>query len=126
NFYTKHGTDPARAITISIYVIIFFGVFYFFFPSDWDITSKSKLFANYKEFVEKNSKGYFMPFLKLVLGIFISLLNAFTLSLNAFTTLGFGNIPTHGFARYVCILQGFIGWFLLSVFTVAVFNQSLN
>jgi hypothetical protein len=38
--------------------------------------------------------------------------------------LGFGNIPTKGVARYICIIQGFIGWFLLSIFTVALINQA--
>jgi hypothetical protein len=123
--YTEHGTDPAKALTISFYVIIAFGLFYFFYPSDWDITSKSKLLKNYKEFIQKNEKGYVRPFLILCGGLIFSLINAFTLSLNSFTTLGFGNIPTHGIARYICIIQGFIGWFLLSIFTVALINQVL-
>lgn len=123
NFYTQYGTNPARSIIISIYIILAFGVFYFFFPSDWDVTSKSKLIRNFKDFIEKNEKGYLKPLLLLTLGFFISLINACALSLNAFTTLGFGNIPTHGIARYICVLQGFIGWFLLSLFTVALFNQ---
>ena len=123
--YTNHGTDPAKAITISFWTIVFFGVFYFFFPSDWDVTSKTALVKKYKLFVEKNEHGYLKPFLSLILGFLISLVNAVTLSLNSFTTLGFGNIPTHGIARYVCIIQGFIGWFLLSIFTVALINQVL-
>ena len=61
----------------------------------------------------------------MILGFLISLLNALTLSLNSFVTLGFGNIPTRGLARYICIIQGFIGWFLLSIFTVALINQVL-
>ncbi len=124
-FYTEHGTDPSRAIIISIYIIIAFGLFYVFFPSDWDTISKSKLVKNFSDFRRKNEKGYFKPFLILLLGLMISFLNAITLSLNAFTTLGFGNIPTHGIARYVCVLEGFIGWFLLSIFTVALINQVL-
>lgn len=123
--YTNHGTNLALPIVISIYVILAFSVFYFFFPSDWDVTSKSKLLHDFKEFKTKNNKGYFRPFLALVIGLFVSLLNAFTLSVNAFVTLGFGVIPTTGLARYVCILQGFIGWFLLSIFTVTLINQVL-
>ena len=125
-FYTSHGTDPARAIVISMWVMLAFAVFYFFFPSDWDVTSKSKLFSNYKDFIEKNEKGYIKPFFVLALGFSVSLLNAFTLSVNSFTTLGFGNIPTHGIAKYFCVLEGFIGWFLLSIFTVALINQVLG
>jgi hypothetical protein len=124
-FYVRYGTDPARAILISIYIIIAFGVFFFFFPSDWDTTSKKTLIANYRDFIEKNEKGYVKPFLALTKGFVLSLINAITLSLNAFITLGFGNIPTHGVARYFCVLEGFLGWFLLSIFTVALINQTL-
>lgn len=53
-------------------------------------------------------------------------LNAITLSLNAFSTLGFGEIPTRGLARYVAIIQGFVGWFLLSIFLVSLIGQILN
>ncbi len=123
-FYTEHGTNPGRALVVSFYILLAFAVFYFFFPSEWDLQSKSKLISNYKDFIEKNAKGYFKPFILLTWNIFISFLNALTLSLNSFTTLGFGNIPTTGFARYICILQGFLGWFLLSLFTVALINQA--
>lgn len=123
-FYTNYGTDPAKALVVSFYLVLLFGIFYFFFPSDWDVTSKSKLIQNFKDFIEKNEKGYFKPFLTLTIGVTISIINATTLSLNAFTTLGFGNIPTHGLARYICVIQGFIGWFLLSIFTVALINQA--
>lgn len=124
-FYTNHGTDPALAMVISVYVILIFGFIYFFYPSEWDLASKSKLINDYRDFVEKNEKGYFKPFLILTKGLFFSLLNAITLSLNSFITLGFGNIPTQGLARYACVIEGFIGWFLLSIFTVAMINQVL-
>jgi len=123
--YTNHGTDPALAMVISVYVVIIFAFIYFFFPSEWDVASKSKLVGDFRHFIEKNESGYFRPFMKLAFGFSLSMLNAFTLSLNSFITLGFGNIPTKGFARYVCVLEGFIGWFLLSIFTVALINQVL-
>ncbi|MDH5598098.1 MAG: potassium channel family protein, partial [Cyclobacteriaceae bacterium] len=123
--YTNHGTDPALALVISVYVIIAFAFLYYFFPSEWDISSKSKLISDFREFIEKNEKGYAKPFITMMTGFSISMINAITLSLNSFTTLGFGNIPTKGFARYICIIEGFIGWFLLSIFTVALINQVL-
>jgi hypothetical protein len=122
--YTNYGTDPSRAIVVSFYLIFLFAILYLFFPSDWDVTSKSKLILNFKDFIKKNEKGYIKPFMQLIFGFVISFINALMLSLNAFTTLGFGNIPTKGVGRYICIIQGFIGWFLLSVFTVALFNQT--
>ena len=124
-YYTNHGTDPALSIVISIYVVLIFAVFYVFYPSEWDVTSKARLIADFKDFIDKNDKGRLKPFMALVAGFAISLINAITLSLNSFVTLGFGTIPTTGAARYICILQGFIGWFLLSIFTVSLINQIL-
>lgn len=122
-FYTDYGTNPSKAINISVFVLLIFAVFYFFFPSEWDTKSKGQLILDYRSFVDKNDKGYVRPFIMLSLGFSKSLLNALTLSLNSFVTLGFGTIPTTGVARYVCILQGFLGWFLLSIFTASLINQ---
>lgn len=124
-FYTNSSTSPARAIVISFFIVFAFSLFYMFFPSEWDVKSKPKLIADYKAFVEKNDKGYIKPLMILIIGFFKSWLNAFTLSLNSFVTLGFGAIPTTGVARYLTIIQGFLGWFLLSLFTVALINQAL-
>jgi hypothetical protein len=124
-YYTNHGTDPALSIVISIYVVLIFAVFYVFYPSEWDVTSKARLIADFRDFIDKNDKGRFKPFMALLAGFGISLINAITLSINSFVTLGFGTIPTTGAARYICILQGFIGWFLLSIFTVSLINQIL-
>ena len=123
--YTLYGTSPARAIIVSGWVIMAFAIFYFFFPSTWDVTSKSRLLSDFRDFAQKNDKGYVKPFFVMMGGFLLSVLNAVTLSLNSFVTLGFGEIPTKGAARYVTIIQGFIGWFLLSIFTVAVINQAL-
>lgn len=67
---------------------------------------------------------YLLLYLTYVL--FIRCLNAVALSLNSFSTLGFGEIPTKGMARYITIMQGFIGWFLLSIFLVSLIGQILN
>jgi len=69
--------------------------------------------------------GLYLVFYMLYV-ILIRCLNAITLSLNAFSTLGFGEIPTRGLARYVTIVQGFVGWFLLSIFLVSLIGQILN
>ena len=111
--YTDHGTDPAKAIVISIYIILLFTCFYFLFPSEWDEFEFRR--AKWKQHsLMKNLKTYSVHFF-----------NSLILSLNSFVTLGFGRIPTTGFARYICIVEGFIGWFLLSIFTVSLINQIL-
>lgn len=56
----------------------------------------------------------------------IRVLNALMLSINAFTTLGFGEIPIKGLPRYLAIIQGFIGWFMLTIFSVSLISQLLN
>ena len=48
------------------------------------------------------------------------------LSINAFSTLGFGQIPVGGFTKYVAIIEGFVGWFFLSIFLVSILNQMMN
>lgn len=62
----------------------------------------------------------------LVYDIFIKVLNAVMLSINTFTTLGFGEIPIKGLPRYLAIVQGFVGWFMLTIFSVSLISQLLN
>ncbi len=57
---------------------------------------------------------------------FVRTLNSITLSINAFSTLGFGAIPVKGVSRYITILEGFLGWFLLSIFSVSLISQMLQ
>lgn len=61
--------------------------------------------------------------------IFLSLvraLNSTALSINVFSTLGFGAIPVKGVSRYITIIEGFLGWFLLSIFSVSLISQMLQ
>ena len=55
--YTDHGTNLAKAIVISIYIILSFAAFYFFFPSEWDTTSRGKLISNFKDSHKKMTKA---------------------------------------------------------------------
>ena len=124
-FYTRSGTSPERAILISIYILLGFSIIYLFFPSEWDNQRNKQVIQDYKLLTEKNDAGYLKPFIALSSNAFIVWLNAFSLSLNAFVTLGFGSIPIKGVGKYICIVQGFMGWFLLSIFTVTLINQIL-
>lgn len=64
--------------------------------------------------------------LAILYDVFIKVLNALMLSINTFTTLGFGEIPIKGLPRYLAIVQGFIGWFMLTIFSVSLISQLLN
>jgi hypothetical protein len=124
-FYTNHGTDPARAISVSIWVILGFAFVYVFFPSTWDRQERHKFKSEMISFKYEGIFSVFKIVFRLMKMLFLISINATTLSLNAFVTLGFGRIPTTGMARYLCVIQGFMGWFLLSLFTVALINQVL-
>lgn len=70
--------------------------------------------------------GGFILLSYLILSLVMKVLNAVMLSVNSFTTLGFGEIPTRGFGRYAAIIEGFIGWFLLTLFSVSLISQLLQ
>jgi hypothetical protein len=58
--------------------------------------------------------------------IAIRALDSITLSLNVFSTLGYGSVPLKGIPRYLTVLEGFIGWFLLSIFSVSLISQVIQ
>ena len=58
-------------------------------------------------------------------GVFMRALNAFALSLNSLTTLGYGGIAARGISRYLVVIEGLIGWFLLTIFSVSLIGQVL-
>lgn len=68
--------------------------------------------------------AYMLGFL--VWGVMMRFVNAFALSINAFVTLGYGEIQAQGVARYLAVLEGAVGWFLLSIFSVTLISQLLQ
>lgn len=67
---------------------------------------------------------YFLLFA--VSGLAVRVLNALALSLNVFVTLGYGEISASGTMRYLAVLEGLLGWFLLSIFSVSLIGQVLQ
>jgi hypothetical protein len=58
--------------------------------------------------------------------VVIKFINAFILSLNSFVVIGFGMLPERGLAMYLSIIEGIIGWFLLTIFTITLLSQVLQ
>ena len=56
----------------------------------------------------------------------VKFINAFILSLNSFVVIGFGMLPERGLAMYLSIIEGIIGWFLLTIFTITLLSQVLQ
>ena len=90
-----------------------------FFPEKWaDLPAKKRLFASILF-------GILLTF-AFIYFVLVRAIDAFTLSLNVFSTLGFGEIPVKGIIRYLTVLEGFIGWFLLSIFSVSLISQVIQ
>ncbi len=207
--FSNYGTEPERAVIVSLYVIFFFALIYLLFPNSWDSLGRKRLMhrfeffqkylrrkegmhtlylegkqqelSSYEDFKTnlekaqlelpsffiswskplynasmfssritsrflkmtdvlqgkwqdltpkqkrwKNIQIGFLLTLGLFYDLFIKVLNALMLSINTFTTLGFGEIPIKGLPRYLAIIQGFIGWFMLTIFSVSLISQLLN
>lgn len=75
-----------------------------------------------RKFFVGSTVGFFILLYLLNL-VMVRSLNSLMLSLNAFSTLGFGEIPVKGLSRYIAIIEGFLGWFLLSIFSVSLISQ---
>ncbi|MDW3195899.1 MAG: hypothetical protein R8G66_26225 [Cytophagales bacterium] len=83
-----------------------------------DLSSKRKTYVALVTFFSLAAYTVFL--------IGVRTLNSVTLSINVFSTLGFGAIPVQGITRYITIIEGFIGWFLLSIFSVSLIGQVLQ
>lgn len=102
------------AIRYRIRSVIRFNIY-----QDWSSQSQRGRFRT-SVVVSLNLLGF------LLWGLFMRLVNGFTLSLNAFVTLGYGEIEAKGIARYFCVIEGLVGWFLLSIFSVSLISQILQ
>jgi len=89
------------------------------FPDEWEkLTRSKKMLATVL---------YGIVFFFTVLWfLVIHVLDSVMLSLNVFSTLGFGQIPVRGVPRYLTVIEGFIGWFLLSIFSVSLISQVIQ
>lgn len=94
-------------------------LFYFNVYDDWQTLSKKRKISTTAILT-----GSLLLFA--LWGLFMRSLNAMALSMNAFVTLGYGEIEAKGVARYFCVFEGIIGWFLLSIFSVSLISQILQ
>ncbi len=56
----------------------------------------------------------------------VKFIASFMISLNCFVVVGFGNLPENGFAKYFSVIEGILGWFLLTIFTITLLSQVLQ
>lgn len=118
---------------VSFFSMPFYYVSYFLTHVRHRIRSVVK-FNIYQDWAELTARGRFKTSFVISLnmvgfllwGLVMRIINSLTLSLNAFVTLGYGGMEAKGVSRYVCIVEGLIGWFLLSIFSVSLISQILQ
>jgi len=58
--------------------------------------------------------------------LIVKFIISYMLSLNILVSLGFGKTPGQIVPLYISILQGFIGWFVLTIFSITLLSQMLQ
>lgn len=119
--FCDYGTNPVKSLIFSVYIILFFGFLYFIFPSEGKIIEWRRLYLalkNRKKHTDFIKKELFTGLKQLT--------NAIALSMNAFVTLGYGEMPARGVARYLAVFEGLTGWLLLSIFSASLISQMLQ
>ncbi|MBU1009903.1 MAG: hypothetical protein KKD74_07210 [Bacteroidetes bacterium] len=56
----------------------------------------------------------------------VKLINSCLLSMNMFVSLGFGKTPEQTLPMYISIIQGFVGWFVLTIFSITLLSQMVQ
>lgn len=105
-FTTEFGTNPIRIINFSLFTIVLFCFVFLIDHMKRQRQKMSKDGSSVKIYIEL---------------ILLSFLN----SLNSFTTLGFGELPRRKSTAYIAVIEGFIGWLALTLFSVCLVTQYL-
>lgn len=105
-YTTEFGTNPIRIINFSLITISLFCFIFLFDHLKRDHLKTSRDSLDFRKFIEL---------------LLLSILN----SLNSFTTLGFGELPRRKSTAYIAVIEGFIGWLALTLFSVCLVTQFL-
>jgi hypothetical protein len=117
--FCDYGVNPGKALVMSLFFIALFGFIYLLFPLEPLPFNWTDLFIGLF--------GWKLGFLQRIylLGIVLSCwFSACGYSMNAFVTLGYGH--GRGFARYIAVAEGLLGWFMFSVFSASLIGQILS
>ncbi len=128
DMFSAYGTEPSRALVTAFFVIIGFALIYMLFPSETDNLYRRQLQIKNERMREKARGSWWVTSWALFIGwgITMRVVNAVALSANAFVTLGYGEIQAEGISRYLAVLQGLIGWFLLAIFSASLIGQIMQ
>jgi hypothetical protein len=95
--------------------------FFNFQPRSWEsLSTKNKVWSGLLIFI--------ISTLFVIYVLVVKFFNSLILSLNSFVVIGFGSLPEqeNSIAMYLSIIEGIIGWFLLTIFTITLLSQVLQ
>jgi len=130
--YIDAGKDLPRILKL------FGGPLHFLGRFRYDVIPGLVGFFNFQQTAWGNLKGFkklWAAFLILLISVFfvvyvlvVKFFNSLVMSLNSFVVIGFGSLPEEDstIAMYLSIIEGIIGWFLLTIFTITLFSQVLQ
>lgn len=92
---------------------------------------QEKAWNDFETNVERFKAGsliFIISFTFIIYILLVKFINSLILSLNSFVVIGFGALPEEGewFAMSLSIIEGIIGWFLLTIFTITLLSQVLQ
>ena len=127
------GKDVPRILKLFGKPLQFMGKFRFsMIPSMIRLVNfQQKAWEDFNTFGEKFKAGSLIVLISLSFLIYVfvvKLVNSLILSVNSFMMIGFGSLPDEGewFAMSLSIIEGMIGWFLLTIFTITLLSQVLQ
>ena len=130
--YIELGKDMPRILKL------FGGPLHFLGKFRYDVLPGLIRFFNFQPEKWKNITGFkrvWAGFLIMLIVILFSVyvlvvrfFNSLIMSLNSFVVIGFGSLPEEDstIAMYLSIIEGIIGWFLLTIFTITLLSQVLQ
>jgi hypothetical protein len=131
--YKGKGRDVPRILKLFGKPLQFMGKFRFsMIPSMIKLFNfQEKAWSDFKTFGEKFKAGSLIVLISLSFVIYVfvvKFVNSLILSVNSFMMIGYGGLPDEGewFAMSISIIEGVIGWFLLTIFTITLLSQVLQ
>ncbi|WP_448529458.1 ion channel [Raineya sp.] len=90
-----------------------------FTQGNWhEMSRKRKLWVS--------TRIFFAIIFLLIWGLIMRIVNSMALSMNCFVTLGYGEIKAKGIARYLVVIEGVIGWTMLTIFSASLIAQLMG
>ncbi|RRB02055.1 hypothetical protein [Larkinella rosea] len=159
SWYSDFGTNLTKAFINSILIIISFSLIYtldFFIESQKKpfkvnrkyislrnslnllikklnknaVTILGKFGISFKKrYYYRKKKMLFLLYFSYTIEVFFIIMHSILLSVNAFFTLGYGELSVMGsfkYVKYIYVIEGLIGWFLLSFFVVSLLAQTIG